>query len=57
MGTAWDPSYEKILMARFEPKHIYGFIKGKVDLYLRYIDDTFLICNSMEEELKDLFSI
>ena len=55
MGTACVPSYVKILMARFEQKHIYRFIKGKVDLYLRYIDGIFLICKSTEEELKDLF--
>ena len=40
-------------MARFEQKHIYYFIKNKVDLYLRYIDDIFLICKGTEEDLKN----
>ena len=35
MGTACAPSYANIFMARFEEKHIYSIIKGKVDLYLR----------------------
>ena len=43
MGTACAPSYANIFMARFEQKHIYPFIKGKVDFYLRYIDDVFFI--------------
>ena len=43
-------------MARFEEKHIYQLIKGKVDLYLRFIDDIFFVCNSTKEELKNLFN-
>ena len=35
MGTACTQSYANIFMARFEQKHIYSFIKGKVDLYPR----------------------
>ena len=43
-------------MARFEQKHIYPFIKGKVDLYLRYIDDIFFIWKGAEEELTNFFN-
>ena len=43
-------------MARFEEKHIYQHIKGKVDLYLRYIDDILFICKGTEEELKNFFN-
>ena len=53
MGTACATSYANIFMARFEQKHIYPFIKGKVNLYLRYIDDTFFIWKDTEEELKN----
>ena len=45
-----------MFMARFEEKHIYQLIKGKVDLYLRFIDDIFFVCNSTKEELKNLFN-
>ena len=38
MGTASTPSYAKISLERFEKKHIYSFIKDKVELYLRYAD-------------------
>ena len=55
MATACAPSYVNIFMARFEQKHIYPFIKGKVDLYLRYSDDIF-IWKGTEEELKNLFN-
>ena len=56
MGTACSLGYENIFMARFDQKHIYPFIKAKVDLNLRYIDDIFFIWKSTEEELKNLFN-
>ena len=40
-GTAYTPSYSKISLARFREKHIYSFIKDKVELYLRYADGIF----------------
>ena len=43
MGTACAASYANIFMARFEQKHSCPFIKDKVDLCLRYIDDTSFI--------------
>ena len=43
-------------MARSEQKHIYPFIKGKVDLYLRYFDDIFFIWKVTEEQLKHFFN-
>ena len=48
--------YANVFMARFKQKHIYPFIKGKVDLYLRCIDDTFFIGKGTEEELKNFFN-
>ena len=56
MGTACATSYANIFMARFEQKYIHPFIKGKVDLYLRYIDDIFFIWKGTEEELKNFFN-
>ena len=55
-GTTCTPSHTNIFMARFEQKHIYPFIKGKVDLYLTYNDDIFFIWKDKEEELKNFFS-
>ena len=43
MGTICAPSYANIFMANFEAKHIYPYIKEKSLLYLRYIDDIFMI--------------
>ena len=56
MGIPCAPSYTNIFIARFEQKHIYPFIKGKIDFYLRYIDDVFFIWKSTKKELKFLFN-
>ena len=52
MGTACAPSYADI----FAQKHIYLFIKDKVDLYLRYIDNIFFIWKDALEKLKNFFN-
>ena len=51
MGTICAPSYANIFMANFEAKHIYPYIKEKSLLYLRYIDDIFMIWKSTKVEL------
>ena len=38
-------------MASFEGKHIYPYIKEKSLLYLRYIDDIFMIRKDKKAEL------
>ena len=43
MGTICVPAYANIFMAQFEEQHIYPYIKNKSILYLRYIDDIFMI--------------
>ena len=43
-------------MSRLEQKHIYILILGKVDLYLRYIDDIFFNWKGKEEELENFFN-
>ena len=35
----------------FEAKHIYPYIHGKSLLFLKYMDDIFMICNGTTEEL------
>ena len=51
MGTICAPSYANIFMANFEAKHIYPYIKEKPPLYLRYIDDIFMIWKGTKVEL------
>ena len=51
MGTICEPAYANIFMAQFEKQHIYLYIKNKSILYLRYIDDIFLILTGTKQEL------
>ena len=43
MSTLCAPSYADLFMAQFEEKHIYPYVKDIALLYLRYIDDIFII--------------
>ena len=38
-------------MAQFERQHIYPYMKNKSTLYLRYIDDIFMIWTGTKQEL------
>ena len=51
MGTICAPAYANIFVAQFEAKHIYPYIHGKSLLFLRYIDDIFMIWNGTTKEL------
>ena len=51
MCTKCAPSYGNIFMANFEAKHIYPYIKEMSLLYLRYIDDIFMIWKGTKVEL------
>ena len=51
MGTICAPAYANIFMAQFEKQHIYPYIKNKSILYLRYIDETFMIWTGTNQEL------
>ena len=51
MGTKCAPTYANIFMGIFEENYIYHLIKGKCKLYLRYIDDIFLIWTGTLHEL------
>ena len=56
MGKACTPIYVSIIMGKFEQKNVFSIVNGKVDLYLRYINDHFFIWKGTEEVLKNLFS-
>ena len=56
MGTKCAPTYANIFMGIFEETHIDPLIKQKVQLYLRYIDDTFFIWTGSENELQQFIS-
>ncbi len=54
MGTRFAPSYANIFMGRLEQKLLKELEQMglKPALYLRYIDDIFIICDQGEEKLK-----
>ena len=43
MGTICAPDYANIFKANFELKYIYPYIKDKTKIFLRFIDDLFMI--------------
>ena len=51
MGTKCAPSYANLFMGKFEKKYIYNRIKNKSKLYLRFIDDIFMIWTPSKEDL------
>ena len=51
MGTICAPSHANIFMDNFEKKLIYPFIKGFSLIYLRFIDDKFLIWTGNKKDL------
>ena len=51
MDTVCAPAYANISMAQFEKQYIYPYIKNKSILYLRYIDDIFMIWTGTKQEL------
>ena len=52
MGTNCAPSYANIFMSEFEGKYIYPPIKNKSVIYLRYVDDIFMVWIKSESELR-----
>ena len=51
MGTKCTPTYANIFKGVFEENYIYYLILEKCKLYLRYIDDIFLIWTDTLHEL------
>ena len=56
MGTICAPAYANIFMANFELKYIYPYIKDKAKMFLRFIDDLFMIWTGSEQELLDFMN-
>ena len=52
MGTKCAPNYANLFMAYFEETFIYPRIIGNSTLYLRYIDDIFLIWKGTRQDLE-----
>ena len=51
MSTEFAPSYANIFMDKFEQKHTYLLIKGKTNIYLRCIENIFMVWASSKQEL------
>ena len=54
MGTISAPAFANTFMANFELEYIYPYIKDKVKMFLRFIDDPFKIWTGSEQELLDV---
>ena len=52
MGTTCAPLYANIFMSEFKEKYIYPLMKNKSVIYLRYIDDIFIVWIKSESELR-----
>ena len=53
MGTISAPPYANIFIGKFEESHIYPYIRHLCKLYLRYIDDLFLIWTGTKQQFED----
>ena len=56
MGTISTPPFANIFMGKFEDTHIYPHIQQFCKLYLRYIDDLFLIWTGTKDPFKEFIS-
>ena len=56
MGTICVPAYGNIFMINFELKYIYPYIRDKTKMFLRFIDDLFMIWTGSEQEMLDFMS-
>ena len=56
MGAISAPPFANIFMGKFEDTHIYPHIQQFCKLYLRYIDDLFLIWTGTKDQFKEFIS-
>ena len=56
MGTISAPPFANIVMGKFEDTHIYPHIQQFCKLYLRCIDDLFLIWTGTKDQFKEFIS-
>ena len=52
IDTVCAPSYANLFMAQFQENHIYPYIKDMCLLYLKYIDDIFIIWKGITKKKK-----
>ena len=57
MGTKCAPPYACLFMGKFENQYILPRIQQKISMYVRYIDDIFLIWKGSEQELKEFLEV
>ena len=50
------PAYAYIFKADFELKYIYPYIRDKTKMFLKFIDDLFMIWTGSEQKLLDFVS-
>ncbi len=58
MGTPIPPNYANLFMGKFEQDHVYNNnpFQSNIKVWMRYIDDCFMIWSGSEQEL-DLFVV
>ena len=56
MDTICAPAYRNIFMANFELIYIYPYIKATTKMFLRFVDDLFMIWTSSEQESLDFMN-
>ena len=57
MGTKCAPPYACLFMGKFENQYILPRILHNISMYVRYIDDIFLIWKGSERELKEFLEV
>ena len=50
IGIVCTPCYTNLFAKQYDEKHIYPYIKDVALLYLRYIDDIFIIWKGRKEQ-------
>ena len=55
MRTICAPPYANIFRSEFEEKYIYPIIKNKSEIYLRYIDDIFMVRIDIRRRSKTVY--
>ena len=57
MGTKCAPAYANLLMREFEEKLLLPIIEHLSKMYLRFIDDIFILWSGSEDELKEFITL
>ena len=57
MGTKCAPAYANLFMGQFEEKLLLPIIGHLSKMYLRFIDDIFILWSGSEDQLKEFISL